>query len=55
MIERQNTKEYLEKRLNRTARPDEIENAQNDVGLLVPLILEELERLHCRIKLLEHR
>ena len=37
----------------RDAKPDELVNAEKDVGLIVPVLLEKIEELEVRIKKLE--
>ena len=46
-------KNCLEEMLGRSAKPHELINAEKDVGLLVPVLLEIVEDLQSRIKKLE--
>ncbi len=55
MIEKQHIKQRLEDQVGRSAKPNEVTNAEKDVGILVPLILKELQRLSDRLDKLEQK
>lgn len=46
-------KSLLEERLKRTAKSNEVINAETDIGILVPLLLEKVDALEVRVKKLE--
>ena len=48
-------KEKLDKRLNRTATVDEVENATSDIGLILEQLLEDFDDLEKRVKKLENK
>ena len=45
--------DHLKETMGRDAKPHEIVNAEKDVGILVPLILDAIEELDRRLKKLE--
>lgn len=46
-------KECFEEMTGRCAKPNELINAEKDVGLIVPILLEKVDELEQRIKKLE--